>query len=71
MPVLGYLDDVIILPLLVTLTVKFIPKNLWEQCEAESERMWSDKRPKKWYYAIPIVLIWLLIIWFIVKAFFF
>src|SRR5574344_1601279 len=30
-PVLGYLDDVIILPALVALTIKYIPKNVWER----------------------------------------
>lgn len=70
-PVLGYLDDVILLPLLVSLTLKFIPKDIWEQSKTESEGLWENGKPKKWYYAIPIVLIWLLIIWLIIKAIFF
>lgn len=67
-PVLGYLDDLIILPLLVALTVKFIPKDVWEQSKTESEGLWDNGKPKKWYYAIPIVLIWVLVIWLIVKT---
>lgn len=67
-PVLGYLDDLIILPLLVALTVKFIPKDVWEQSKIESEGLWDNGKPKKWYYAIPIVLLWALIIWLVVKA---
>lgn len=67
-PVLGYLDDLIILPLLVALTVGFIPKDVWEQSKAESEGLWDNGKPKKWYYAIPIVLIWVLAIWLIVKV---
>ena len=70
-PVLGYLDDVILLPLLVSLTLKFIPKDIWEQSKTESEGLWENGKPKKWYYAIPIVLLWLLIIWLILKAIFF
>jgi len=30
-PILGYLDDVILLPALVALTVRFIPKDVFEQ----------------------------------------
>lgn len=30
-PLLGYLDDVIILPALVVLTIKLIPKSVWER----------------------------------------
>ena len=67
-PVLVYLDDVLLLPALIALTVKLIPKKVWVRCQAESEKMWKDGKPKKWYFAIPIVLIWLLIIWVIIKA---
>ena len=67
-PVLGYLDDVLLLPALIALTVKLIPNKVWVRCQAESESMWKDSKPKKWYFAIPIVLIWLLIIWMIIKT---
>lgn len=67
-PVIGYLDDLIILPALVILTVKLIPREIFEKCRQESIGMWQDGKPKKWYYAIPFVLIWLLIILIIVKA---
>lgn len=66
-PVLGYLDDVIILPVLIALTVRFIPKSTFEQFREEAEGMWQNGKPKKWHYAIPIALIWLLVIWLIVK----
>lgn len=39
-PVLGYLDDVILLPLLVALTVKLIPNAIWEQSKLEAEGLW-------------------------------
>lgn len=70
-PVLGYLDDLLIIPLLVALTVRFIPSSVWEQCRAESADMWKDGKPKKWYYAVPIIAFWLIIIWLVVKAVFF
>ena len=67
-PVLGYLDDVILLPAMIALTVKCIPTEVWERSKKESEGMWENGKPKKWYYAIPIVLLWLVVIGFIVKA---
>ena len=66
-PVLGYLDDVILLPALIALTIHLIPGDVWEKCRAKSENMWEDGKPKKWYYAVPIVLIWLAVLWFIIK----
>lgn len=53
-PVLGYLDDVILLPLLIVCTMKLIPKEVILECRIKSEGMWQDGKPKKWYYAIPI-----------------
>lgn len=60
-PVLGYLDDLILLPLFVALTVKFIPKEVLERNRKLSKGLLPDGGAKKWYYAIPIVLVWLLI----------
>lgn len=65
------LDDVILLPQLITLTLKLIPKDVMEECRENAEDIWKDGKPKKWYYAIPIVIIWLLIILLIVKAIWF
>lgn len=67
-PVLGYLDDVILLPLLIAVTIKLIPNEVWLRCQADSENMWKNGKPKRWYYAIPVVMVWLIIIWLIVKA---
>lgn len=65
------LDDVILLPQHITLTLKLIPKDVMEGCRENAEDIWKDGKPKKWYYAIPIVIIWLLIILLIVKAIWF
>ena len=70
-PVLGYLDDILIVPLLVVLTVKCIPREIWQHCLDESENLWENGKPKKWYYAIPIIIFWIFIIFLIVKAIFF
>ena len=67
-PVLGYLDDVILLPVLIVITVKLIPAPVLERCRAQSEGIWKDGKPKKWVYAIPIVLIWLVIIALLLEA---
>ena len=70
-PVLGYLDDLIILPLLVALTVRCIPCDVYAQHREQAKDLWADGKPKKWYYALPIVLIWVLLIGLIVFVIFF
>ena len=67
-PILGYLDDLIILPSLVALTVKFIPKDVFDEYRKQAQDIWKDGKPKKWYYAVPIIFVWVLIIVLIVKA---
>ena len=67
-PVLGYLDDLIILPALVALTVKLIPADVFEEYRKQAEDLWKDGKPKRWYYALPILLVWALLIFLIVKA---
>ena len=66
-PVLGYLDDVILLPGLIALTIKLIPEEVFSECRKQSEGLWAGGRPKKWYYALPIAFIWLVIIFAIIK----
>ena len=70
-PVLGYLDDLIILPLLVMLTVKFIPDDVFAQYREKAQDMWANGKPQKWYYALPIIIVWAILIFLIVKAIFF
>ena len=67
-PVLGYLDDVIILPVLIAWCIRCIPKELLEDCRERSRDLWGNGKPKKWYYAIPFLLIWVIVIVLIVIA---
>ena len=67
-PLLGYLDDLVLLPALVALTVHFIPKPVWEKNLALALDLWKDGKPKKWYYAVPVLIVWCMIIWLVVKA---
>lgn len=67
-PVLGYLDDVILLPGLIALIIRIIPPDIFKECRTEAEGLWTDGKPKKWYYALPIAAVWLLVVFLIVKA---
>jgi len=69
LPVLGFLDDLIILPMLVTLTVKMIPRNILDESRIEAMDLWTNGKPKKWRYAIPVVIFWILFIGWIVSRF--
>ena len=61
-PILGYLDDFILLPLLIALTVKLIPKAILETSRLKAEEMSNKRLSKKWYYSIPVVLSWCILL---------
>lgn len=61
-PIIGYLDDLIILPLLILLSIRMIPKTILEQSRIEADEIWKDRKPNVWYFAIPIVIIWIIIL---------
>ncbi len=66
-PVLGLLDDLIILPALVVLVVRLVPCTVMAECRQQAKDMWVNGNPKKWYYALPVVLVWLLVVFVVVK----
>ena len=56
-PVLGYLDDVILLPLGIALVIKMIPPDVISECKSQAEK--QAQAPKSRIAAVIIVLIWL------------
>ena len=64
-PVVGYLDDLILVPLGIALLFKIIPRDILEECRTKAEAGLSRGKPKSWIAAIIIVLIWLLAIYLI------
>jgi len=58
-PVLGWLDDLILLPLGIALAVKLTPRHLWLQRVAEAEQG-GDQLPRFIWGAVFVVAIWLL-----------
>jgi len=69
-PIIGYLDDLVILPLLISLTIKVIPKNIIEECEKGIEKKENLRLKKKWYFSIPIIFLWSVIFLIIIKKIF-
>lgn len=64
-PVLGYLDDLLLLPALIALTVKLIPPELFQKYREDARGMWENGKPKRWYYAVPILIVWILAAWLV------
>jgi uncharacterized membrane protein YkvA (DUF1232 family) len=60
-PVLGYLDDLIIVPAGIWLALKMIPKDVLDDCR-ERAKQEMGKNKKNWFGAIIVIAIWALIL---------
>jgi uncharacterized membrane protein YkvA (DUF1232 family) len=65
-PILGYLDDIIILPLMIKITLKLTPEYIIKECFQQAANILKNDNPKKWIYALPIIIIWLIILYFVI-----
>jgi uncharacterized membrane protein YkvA (DUF1232 family) len=60
-PVLGLLDDLILIPLGIALAVRLTPRPLWEALLREAEDT-TQKLPALWWGAASIVVVWVLLL---------
>ena len=60
-PVLGYLDDLVIVPLGITVALKMIPADVMAECRAKSQAVMAEGKPVNWVTAGIIVAIWLMV----------
>ncbi|WP_148361192.1 YkvA family protein [Bacillus timonensis] len=69
-PILGYLDEVILVPIGIMFALKMIPSAVIADCEVKAEEMMKNGKPKNWVVGSLIILLWvLLFIWMVIKAY--
>ena len=64
-PVIGYLDDLILLPLGIALTIQMIPSEVLSQCRAKAQARTEEGKALGWIGAIVIIALWILAIGFV------
>jgi uncharacterized membrane protein YkvA (DUF1232 family) len=68
-PILGYLDDIILIPFAIKFVLKLIPKDVLEECR-EKVRESENVKKKNWTAAIVIILLWIAVLYWVFKVFF-
>jgi uncharacterized membrane protein YkvA (DUF1232 family) len=58
-PVLGYLDDLVLLPLAILLVVRLVAPEVMADLRMQAERRLTTDRPRSMAGAVFIVLLWL------------
>jgi uncharacterized membrane protein YkvA (DUF1232 family) len=66
-PVLGYLDDLIIIPAVLGLAIKLIPEEVMEEAKKRAEEE-PIKLKKNWTFGIIFIAIWAIVLIIIIKA---
>ena len=67
-PVLGYLDDLVIAPLGTALALRMIPHEVMVECRRKARLRMGQSAPKSWMAGAVIVALWLIAIAVIIVA---
>ena len=60
-PILGYVDDLVLVPLGILLAIKMIPPEVLAECREKSQEIMAQGKPVNRAAAVVIVAIWLLL----------
>jgi uncharacterized membrane protein YkvA (DUF1232 family) len=59
-PVLGYLDDLILVPLGIVLVLRMVPSEVMAECRARAQAELAGGRPVSRAGAVAVIVIWVL-----------
>jgi uncharacterized membrane protein YkvA (DUF1232 family) len=67
-PIVGYLDDLILIPLGIALAIRMVPPGVLAECRARAQELMSQVKPVSPTAGVVIAIIWLalatlLIVW--------
>ena len=71
-PVLGLLDEAILLPIGIWLTLKFIPAPILATCREQAAQWLAEKhgKPRNWFGAAMVMVLWIAAAWLCWQWFF-
>jgi len=60
-PVLGYLDDLLLVPLGIALVIKMVPPDVMQECRTQAQDHLASDRPINWVAGGIVLAIWLVL----------
>lgn len=61
-PVLGYLDDLILIPMGIALGIKLIPHSVLDECRARAKETIQNGKPVSRVAGAVIIVVWLVVV---------
>lgn len=61
-PILGYLDDLILIPLGIAFAISLIPSDIMENCRQQSQAEHTMDKSSHWLAGTVIIGIWIVIV---------
>lgn len=58
-PVLGYIDDLILIPIGIALAIRLVPYQVLAECRLQAQKTILNGKPVSWVAGAVIIVIWL------------
>ena len=64
-PILGYVDDLILLPMLIWIAIRLIPNPIIQESRIQADAWLLNKqsKPKSYLGLFIVIIVWLLLLW--------
>jgi uncharacterized membrane protein YkvA (DUF1232 family) len=69
-PLIGYLDDLLITPIGIFLAIKLIPDEVLAECREKAKRVYVESAPTNQWAAVVVIMIWLFFALFLLALIF-
>ncbi len=66
-PIIGYLDDFVLLPLGILFAIKLIPEDIWIDCKNKASYATLKSLPRSKMAAFVVISIWIIMVIFILR----
>lgn len=69
-PVLGFLDDLILLPMGIAIAIKLVPSDVLTECRIKAAAEMQEGSTTSWIAAAVVIMIWVVLALIVVNALF-
>ncbi|HPF08071.1 MAG TPA: YkvA family protein, partial [Spirochaetota bacterium] len=67
-PVLGYIDDLLIIPALISLSIKLIPDDVMHDARNKADKT-EIKLRKRWFFGFIFIILWIMILLLVINLY--